>query len=124
MCLSFIPPRQARTKKSNPQCKSPISTNPKKKKLRIQRNRKVKKQLSLEDCFGISLASISDPSSRAIEATGDQLIDKPDNCIRYAFQNVNGIGIREGLDVMTKTSTIGALQIDVAGLTKTNSPGP
>ena len=123
MCLSFIPTRRARTKKINLlQCESPVSTNPKKKKLRIQRERKVITQLSLEDCFGISLKAFSDPSSGAIEATGDPLIDKPDNCIRLAFQNVNGIGIREGLDLMPETATIGALQLDVAGLTETNVP--
>jgi len=123
MCLSFIPPRRARTKKINlHQCKSPVSTSPKKKKLRIQHKRKVKTQLSLENCFGISLESFSDPSSGTIEATGDPLIDKPDNCIRLAFKNVNSIGIQEGLDVMPETATIGALQLDVAGLTETNVP--
>ena len=88
----------------------------------MQQKRKVKTQLSLEDCFGINLKSFSDPSSRKIGATGDPLINKPDNCIRYVFQNINDIGIREGLDVKTKTATIGALQIDVAGLSKTNVP--
>ena len=61
-------------------------------------------------------------NSGANEATGDPLINKPDNCIRYAFQNVNDIKIQESLDVMTKTATIGALQIDVTGLSETNVP--
>ena len=123
MCLSFIPPRRAHTEKNNPQqCKSPVSTNHKKKKLRVQQKWKVKTELSLEDCFGISLKYFSDPSSGAIEAAGDPLINKPDNCIRYTFQNVNGIVTWEGLDVMTGTATIGALQIDVSGLSETNFP--
>ena len=123
MCLSFIPSRQACTKQINlQQCRSPVSINPKKKKLRVQPKRKVKTHLSLKDYFGISLNSFSHPSSGAIEATGDPLINKPDNCIRYAFQNVNGIEIREGLDVMTKTATKGTLQIDIAGLSERNVP--
>ena len=76
----------------------------------------------LGDCFGLSLTSISDPSSGSIEATGDPFIDKPKNCARYAFQNVNSIGIREGLDFMPETVTIGAFQIDVEGLPETNVP--
>ena len=82
----------------------------------------LEKQLSLEDCFGISLTSISDPSSGVIEATGDRLIDKPKKCVRYAFQNVNGTGIREGYDIMPETVSVGALQIDAAGLSETNVP--
>ena len=38
-----------------------------------------KKQLTLDACFGLSLDSISNSSSGAIEANGDQLINKPDN---------------------------------------------
>ena len=49
---------------------------------------------------------------------GYPLIDKPDNWTRYAFHNIDGVSIQEGLDMMTEaeTATICALQIDVVGL--------
>ena len=61
MCISYIPPRRARTPKINiQQCKTTVSTNPKGKKLRCHRKQKVKKSLSFEDCFSLSLTSISE----------------------------------------------------------------
>ena len=59
--------------------------------------------------------------SEAIEASaGDQLIDKEEGIVHYAFQNINGISIREDIQLMPETAMLGTLQIDVAALSKTN----
>ena len=80
--------------------------------------RHYKQQLTISDCFGC-LDGNNTPTN-AIEASGDALTDKDPNIIRFAFQNVNGISMREGLDVMPETATIGSLQLDVTALTETN----
>ena len=40
--------------------------------------------------------------------------------MRFAFQNIHGISLVTDQQVMPKTATIGALQIDIAALTETN----
>ena len=48
------------------------------------------------------------------------MIDKEEGIVRYTFQNINGISIREGVQLMMERATIGALQIDVAALSETS----
>ena len=90
------------------------------KKLQKPPTQKAEKtQMTIAGCFGLDISE-SDPSKGAIEATGDPLTSKPKGILRYAFQNINGISIREGLQVMPEIATIGALDIDVAAFTETN----
>ena len=87
------------------------------KKLQKPPTQKAEKtQMTIAGCFGLDISE-SDPSKGAIEATGDPLTSKPKGILRYAFQNINGISIREGLQVMLEIATIGALDIDVAAFT-------
>ena len=85
-----------------------------------KRKQKKKQQLTLQDCFGFDVSSLSEEENEAIEASGDPLIDKESGSVRFAFQNIHGISIREGLHVMPEIATMGALQIDVVALTETN----
>ena len=59
----------------------------------------------LEECFGINPSHLVDPSSGSIEATGDPIVDKLDVWVRFAFQDVNGISLQEGLYVIPETAT-------------------
>ena len=76
--------------------------------------------MTLQDGFGINVSSLSEEENKAIEASGNPLIDKKSGSVSFAFQNTHGISIREGLHDMPEIATIGALQIDVVALTETN----
>ena len=76
-------------------------------------------QPTIAECFGYDI-NADDPSSGAIEATGDKLINKADRVVRFALQNINGLSLREGLQVMPEVATIGALNIDFGAFTETN----
>ena len=76
-------------------------------------------QTTLHDWTGNDTPLATTPSP-TIEASGDILRDKPDNIVRFAFQNINGISLREDLHMMPEVATIGALQIDIAGFSETN----
>ncbi len=78
------------------------------------------KQLKLEDYFGEHLDNNSNTSQESMEATGDELISKPASSICFAFQNINGLSLREGLSVMPEVATIGSLQVDFTGFSETN----
>ena len=86
--------------------------------IKAAKHKTQKQQLTLADCFGYD--DLKEALNDAIEASGDSLIDKAPNIIRFAFQNINGISLREGLHVMPEVATIGALQIDIAAFTETN----
>jgi len=58
--------------------------------------------------------------TEAVDASGNKLINKQEGLMRFVFQNIHGNSIREGLQLMLETATIGALQIDVAIFTETN----
>ena len=121
MCLSFVPPGQKRRvyiqKRDGPGTRSRTRLG---KKYAKTKNIPIKKQLTIADCFGYDLDSMNTRLSEAIGASGDELVNKSKDCIRFAFQNVHGIRMANDMHLMPETATIGALQIDVAALTETN----
>ena len=123
MCLGFLPPGGTRFRKhrrpNGGGAKNEKSWNTVRRSAK-KRKQKKKQQLTLQDCFGFDVSSLSEEENEAIEASGDPLIDKESGSVRFAFQNIHGISIREGLHVMPEIATMGALQIDVAALTETN----
>ena len=121
MCLSFVPPGQKRKiyikPRSGPSSKSRKKTG---KKYNKSKRSPQRMQLTIEECFGQDINSLQNKLSEAIGESGDELIEKPDGCVRFAFQNIHGISLVTDQQVMPETATIGALQIDVAALTETN----
>ena len=120
MCLFFVPLGRKRFKllqkaATKGKQRTKFHGEPKKSK---QTNKKT--QLTLEDCFRLDYIGIEEKCQETLEAFGDPLAKKKAHHIRFLFQNVNGISINEGLHVMTETSTIGALQADIATLVETN----
>ena len=116
MCISYIPKAKRRQK---PQNKKTEHNKTGEASQTVSKPKTTITQLTIAECFGFDISE-SDPSKGAIEATGDPLQKKAQGIIRYAFQNINGISIREGLKVMPEIATIGALDIDVAAFTETN----
>ena len=70
------------------------------------------------ECFGFN--DLKGALSKAINASGDTLQDKGKGNVCFAFQNIDGISLREGLSGMPEISTIGTLQLDVAWFTEIN----
>ena len=120
MCLLYVLSDRRHTRHhTTNKTKGPPKYGKEKKKT-LKPKRKVKQQLTLEECFGINPSSLADESNGVSEVTGDPLIDKEDTWVRFAFQNTNEISLCEGLEVMPENAVIGALQIDVTALTETN----
>ena len=121
MCLSYIPPRKG--SKSRPgtvrQNSSPCLKTQRSSKKIAKKQKRVRLQASLLEWFGISPTTITG-CNEALEASGDPLVPKPTGHVRYAFQNIHGISLRENLQVMPEIATIGSLQIDVAAFSETN----
>ncbi|KAL7524317.1 hypothetical protein ACHAXR_000531, partial [Thalassiosira sp. AJA248-18] len=118
MRLQFLPVGKRRTK---PRVAEPVPKVHSSTSVQPKTSKSTQQQLTITECFGIE-QDLGLPPSRleAIEASGDHLRDKDPGILRFAFQNINGISLREGLSVMPETATIGALQLDVAALTETN----
>ena len=55
-----------------------------------------------------------------IEPMGDILIEKEDYITRFGAQNIMGLSIKEGHDILPETVSIHALELDYVGLTEPN----
>ena len=114
MCNAYGPPissAQCPPKKRRAQPKPTAGTR--------GRSKKIFHQLSLHECVGTTHSTPSTPAP-SIEASGDMLRDKEDGIVRFAFQNVNGISLRDNLHLMPEVATIGALQLDIVAFSETN----
>ena len=86
MCLSYIPPGG---RKFRPHVERVSQRTKLKRRNKVIQSRKQKQQLALAECFGFD--EVKGALSEAIEASGDTLIEKGKNIVRFAFQNINGI---------------------------------
>ena len=78
MCLAYIPKGRRKFTSINQELQKAASTKsnlwrPRK----LVGKKKVSKQLTLEECLGVTPQDLADPSGGTILATGDPLIDKP-----------------------------------------------
>ena len=115
MCLAFIP--KGRCRFTVAQQTNNIARRAKASQV-LQQRIKSQQQLTLADCFGIDLQK-SEHLAETIDATGDPLIAKKKGIVRFAFQNINGISLKEGVHYMPEIATIGALQMDVTAFAET-----
>ena len=99
------------------QCKSKPKSNKNKNK---KNNSLVSCQLALYECFGIE-QNLDLEENPAIEVSGDRFPEKANSHMRFVFQNVHVLNIREALEVLPEAATIGSLQLDMAALTETNA---
>ena len=58
--------------------------------------------------------------SRPIEPTGDPLLEKREGIVRFGFQNIMGLSIKEGHTVLPEAASIHALQLDFVGIVEPN----
>ena len=54
--------------------------------------------------------------SRPIEPTGDPLLEKREGIVRFGFQNIMGLSIKEGHTVLPEAASIHTLQLDFVGM--------
>ena len=58
--------------------------------------------------------------SRPIGPTGDPLLEKREGIVRFGFQNIMGLSIKEGHTILPEAASIHALQLDFVGIVEPN----
>ena len=128
MCIAFIPSSNGRRNKTSlnksNNAKLGKTNNNNKFLGRAQRKdrkeAKIRAQTTINDWLDHDINS-TDPTIGDLLGSGDPITDKNDNNIRFAFQNINGLSIKEYSDMLPEVATIGALQLDVTGFTELNT---
>ena len=91
------------------------------------RYRPMATQQVLTNYFQPDPDSLSHPDDAAswgdapIEPTGDKLIEKEEHITRFGSQNIMGLSLKEGHNILPETVSIHALQLDYVGLTEPNT---
>ena len=124
MTLSYVPRGRRHKRKASNKLKK-INNNNNNKPLPSRSSLKAKEesnsqiQTTIGDWLEVDLNS-GDPTMGALLGTGDPIRDKSNKNIRFAFQNINGLAFEEYRDLSPEVATIGALQLDITGLTELN----